>query len=303
MTPITVLYATDGSPGAGQALDLLLASFAPAGLHLVDVISVSATAVPRPPAGDQGTSGATLEAGYRQAAEEVVHLAAQRLREAGFAVTETVVAGHPADSIVTHAQASRPDLVVLGARGLSGIRRRLVGSVSGKVARYAPTSVLVARSPGPLQRVVLGYDASPDADRALELIATLPLRSGVDVTVCAAYEVTAPLCSGIAPTMIAQVNAAHRDSLRWAREAADAIAAIAVERLADSGLEASSRIAHGSPHEQLAVAVSELGADLVVVGSRGLSGIERFFLGSTSAALVAQPPTSLLVARSFGDQP
>ena len=42
---------------------------------------------------------------------------------------------------------------------------------------------------------------------------------------------------------------------------------------------------------------SELAADLLVVGSRGLSGIERFLLGSTSAALVAHPPTSVLIAR------
>ena len=49
-----------------------------------------------------------------------------------------------------------------------------------------------------------------------------------------------------------------------------------------------------------AIATSELTADLLVVGSRGLSAIQRFFLGSTSAALVTQPPTSVLVARSIG---
>jgi nucleotide-binding universal stress UspA family protein len=161
--------------------------------------------------------------------------------------------------------------------------------------------VLVAWTADPIRRIVLGYDASPDADLALELVSGFPLKEAVSVTVCAVYEVVAPLASGIAPTMIAQVHAVHREDLREARSAAEAIAADAARRLSERGVVAEPRAVHGSPHEQLTVAASELSADLVVVGSRGLSGIERFFLGSTSAALVAHPPASVLVARGKMD--
>lgn len=301
MTTISILLATDGSDGADQALDLLVATFDPAGVRVVDVLSVSEIGAAFRPGAEPVAAASALSAGHLQAAESIAQRTAIRLRDAGFGVVETVRTGHAAGSIVDHVSATQPDIVVLGSRGVGALQRHFIGSVSGKVARYAPASVLVARTNTPIRQLVCGYDASPDADRALELIATLPLRSPPAITVCTAYDVLAPLRSGVAPTMIAQVNAAYRDSLRWAREAAEAIAVIAVSRFAERGYQVSSRIARGSAHDLLAIAVSEIDADLVVVGSRGLSGIERFFLGSTSAALVAQPPTSVLVARSAGD--
>lgn len=300
MAGIRILFGTDGSGGAGRALELLISSFEPGGVESVEVISV----VPRIEGGpDAGTGAAPwtlVEESHRDAARRHAESAVDLLGGAGFGAIAIVRAGHPADTIVTHAVARQPDLIVLGTRGLSGLRRRVIGSVSGKVARYAAASVLVARTPGPIRRVLLGYDASPDADQALELVARLPFRGEPQVTVCSAYHVVPPLTSGIAPTMVAEVRAAYRDSLRWAAEAAEAMAAIAVERLRDGGVAAAARTARGPAHEQLAIVAAELPADLLVVGSRGLSAIQRFFLGSTSAAVVAHPPTSVLVARRTG---
>jgi hypothetical protein len=71
-------------------------------------------------------------------------------------------------------------------RGLTGLQRQLAGSVSTRIAHDAPTSVLVARTPGPVCRVLLGYDASPDADEAIALMTALPLKLDVGVTVCSA---------------------------------------------------------------------------------------------------------------------
>ncbi len=300
MTGMRILLATDGSTGAGQALQLLASSFEPAGVETVEVISVVRRISREPEAETGATSHAIVEQNHRDAAQQHVQASAELLRAAGFKAVETIRAGHPAETIVTHAIADRPDLIVLGTQDLSGLRRRVVGSVSGKVARYAPTSVLVARTAGPIRSVLLGYDASPDADEALELVARLPLHGGPQVTVCSAYDVVRPFSSGVAPTMVAQVRAAYSDSLRWAREAAEAMAASAGERLLERGVAATHRTARGPAHKQLAIVASELTADLLVVGSRGLSAIQRFFLGSTSAALVTQPPTSVLVARSIG---
>ena len=288
-----ILFATDGSTGAGQALRLVTSSFEPGGVETVEVISVALHAPPP----DRAATHVVIEEHYRDAADQLVKVSAERLRAAGFEAIGTVMAGHPAETIVTHAIATRPDLIVLGTRGLSGLRRRVVGSVSGKVVRYAPGSVLVARTAGPIRSVVVGYDASPDADEAIELMARLPLKGNAQVIVCSAYDVVRPFSSGVAPTMVAQVNAAYGDSLRWARQAAEAMGTTAERQLLERGVSATHRIVPGPAHEQLAIVASELSADLLVVGSRGLSGIQRFFLGSTSASLVAHPPTSVLVAR------
>jgi nucleotide-binding universal stress UspA family protein len=300
MAGMRMLFATDGSTGAGQALQLLASSFEPGGVEFVEVISVVGLVPGVPTAERSEAPFRFIEQARRDAAEQLVRGAAERLRAAGFEAVETVRAGHPAETIVTHAIAGKPDLIVLGARGLSGLRRRIAGSVSGKVARYAPTSVLVARAAGPIRSVLFGYDASPDADEALELVARLPLHGGAQVTVLSAYDVVRPFTSGLAPTMVAQVHAAYSDSLRWAREAAEAMASNAGRRLRERGVSVTHWTASGPAREQLAIVASELSADLLVVGSRGLSAIQRFFLGSTSAALVTRPPTSVLVARSLG---
>ena len=158
--------------------------------------------------------------------------------------------------------------------------------------------MLVARTADPIRRIVLGYDGSPGADRALGLVARLPLRAADVITVCTVYESVAPLASGIAPTMIGQVHAAYQADLHQARRAAEAVAADGASLLRERGMFAEHRAIHGSPAEQLAIAARESSAGLIVVGSRGRSRIERFLLGSTSAALVADPPMSVLVART-----
>jgi len=299
---IRVLCATDGSTGAEKALELLIANFEPDGVEEIEVLSVvpRVTRWPGPGREDHGPIS-LIDAAHRAAAEATATASVARLDAAGFKATATVMGGHPAESVVVHATSRRPDLLVVGTRGLGDLRGHAIGSVSGKVARYAPTSVLVAWTADPIRQVVLGYDSSPDADLALELLSRLPLRQADRVTVCTAFEVVTPLNAGIDPAMTAQLNAARREDLREARAAAEAIAADAAQRLSDLGLPAAPHVVHGSPHGQLAIAAGELSADLVVVGSRGLSGIERFFLGSTSASLVAHPPASILVARRTPD--
>ncbi len=298
MTGLRVILATDGSSGSDDALSMLIATFKPVGVAEIEVLAVvpHVTRWPAPGREDHGPI-IIIDAAHRAAADAAVQAAVERLEQARFRSWGTVLAGHPAETIVLHATAERSDLIIVGTRSLGAFRRLVAGSVSSKVARYARISVLVARTADPIRRIVLGYDSSPDADLALELVARLPFRNPSAVTVCTVYESVAPLVSGIAPTMVAQVHAAHQVDLEEARGAAEAVAADGALRLRERGVPAGHRAIHGTPHEHLPIAASESAADLLVVGSRGLSGIERFLLGSTSAALVAHPPTSVLIAR------
>jgi nucleotide-binding universal stress UspA family protein len=83
-----------------------------------------------------------------------------------------------------------------------------------------------------------------------------------------------------------------------ARHAAQVIADEAASRLETAGLPASGHALRGRASRQLEILAAELGADLIVVGSRGLSGVQRFLLGSTSDELVFSARTSVLVART-----
>ena len=298
MSRLRILLATDGSADAERAVELVASSFDPTDIVTVEVLAV----VPRVagPLG-HGTDEPPItlvEGEWQRAAQEVVDRTSQRLAEAGHAGVGMVRWGHPAETIVTRAGEVGTSLVALGTRGLSGWEQRRTGSVSAKVARYASVSVLVARSGGPVRRILLGYDASPDGDAALTQVTTLPWREPIEVTICTTYEVARPILSGATPALASDLLAAHSDVSRWACEAAEVVASDAERRLREQGISAVARVARGAAHEQLALVAGEMCADLLVVGSRGLSPPQRFFLGSTSATLLAHPPTSVLVARS-----
>jgi nucleotide-binding universal stress UspA family protein len=77
---------------------------------------------------------------YETAATELIEQASQRGVKAELLVVE---GGHPAEAIVDTARKVGADLIVVGRRGLSGMTRFLIGSVSDRIARYAHCPVLL----------------------------------------------------------------------------------------------------------------------------------------------------------------
>lgn len=283
-----ILCPTDGSVGAAAARDKLIASLAPEGvvidlLLVLPAASVTSTAAERPALTPEDAELAADRAG---------------LDAAGFRVRTSLRIGHPAEEIVARAEEDQPDLLILGARQPGDGSHGFPGRVASKVAHHSPTSVLIARDGLPVRSIVLGYDASPDADAALSLLCRLPFCAAPEVVICTAFEVATPFPSGPAPRFSGQLAVSHHEDYVEARLAAEAIAGFARARLHEAHMRATVHAAHGRASEQLNLTAKQVGADLIVVGSRALAGVERFMLGSTGGELASLAPTSLLVARS-----
>ena len=73
--------------------------------------------------------------------------AAETLRAGGFKVTTRVVEAEIRTAILDVAADWQADLIVLGSHGRKGIQRFMLGSVAESVARHAPCSVLIVRTP------------------------------------------------------------------------------------------------------------------------------------------------------------
>jgi nucleotide-binding universal stress UspA family protein len=133
-----ILVAYDGSQGADVALDVA-ASVAKAtegaevAVLSVAPVSGSSRGGPIDPTSDLDEHDRQLDA------------ALARLKEHGIDAHAIKSVGHPADTIVRIAEERDTDLVVVGSRGLHGVKRFAMGSVSARVAEHAPCSVLVAR--------------------------------------------------------------------------------------------------------------------------------------------------------------
>lgn len=81
----------------------------------------------------------------KEQGKEVVAKTAKPFIENNLAYESTVEVGDPADVICREAEKKKIDLIIIGTRGISGVSRFLLGSVSSKVVSHAPCSVLVVR--------------------------------------------------------------------------------------------------------------------------------------------------------------
>ena len=146
----TIIVGTDGSSTADKAVDVAgeLARACGAAVHVVTAYrpvraaafaGAGAMAAPLPPS-------AWLGDDERVAAEEVVRRAGERLAQAGVSASSVARLGEPADALLAMAEEVEADLIVVGNRGMTGVRRYLLGSVADRVAHHAPCSVHIAHT-------------------------------------------------------------------------------------------------------------------------------------------------------------
>lgn len=137
-----VLLGTDGSRGSEFGLRSI-AQFADPKRCSVQVTSVSGT----DRAADAGAGRAARDRErpnldqFTRAERHMSHAAAQ-LEEAGFDVTQKVAVGHPVEQLLQEVREGDFDLVVVGARGLGPLQRVVLGSVSDRVVRLAPATLV-----------------------------------------------------------------------------------------------------------------------------------------------------------------
>jgi nucleotide-binding universal stress UspA family protein len=136
-----IVLGTDGSPGAEAAVQKLieLARGTGATVHLVCAVP-SRTMLER-----IGMTARTEPVDLRGVAADVLARDERRLLDAGFAVEKHVREGDAADTIIDVAGEQDADLIVVGARGSSGVRRFMLGNVSGKLSHHAPRSLMIVR--------------------------------------------------------------------------------------------------------------------------------------------------------------
>jgi len=142
---VKILVAIDDSSYSQEALRAVAAQFRPQNtsvriLHVLQPIAISA------PPQMAAQYAPELEALGKEG-RDLVERAAAQLRAEGFAVEATVAKGDIRLKIIDSAKEWNADLIVVGSHGRTGIPRLLLGSVAEFVARNAPCSVEIVRTP------------------------------------------------------------------------------------------------------------------------------------------------------------
>jgi len=139
--------------------------------------------------------------------------------------------------------------------------------------------------------IVVGTDGSTTAAKAVEHAAALAALANAELHIAMA---TPSIPILVAPDMViatAEWGMATEQATGRALEAAAEIAAAA-------GIEAATHQLAGDPADALLSLCDDLGADLLVVGSRGIHGARRFLLGSVSSRCAHHADRSVLIVHT-----
>lgn len=272
-----VLVAYDGSDSSDQAVDLVASIAWPAASEM-RIVTAHPLMFPTSGPGeivDASSVQAIFEA-ERSEAERLATSARRRLERPGLVAVSEVTAGRPASLILEAAERFKADLVVVGSRGRGPFTSALLGSVSEELVDHAPCPVLVTRG-STLRRILLADDGSPDTRSAAALVAGWPILRDSQFRVVTVAETRSEAGSPL--------------------EVAERIARASADRLRGAGLAADTEIRQGDPAEAIVAAAGAWPADVIVIGTRGQTGLTRLLHGSVARKVLLHAGCSVLIER------
>jgi nucleotide-binding universal stress UspA family protein len=241
----------------------------------------------------------------RSEATQLVNSGAEQLLHAGHRALAEVRMGFPRKVISECAKELQADLIMVGSHGHSAIGRFLLGSVAQAVLRIAPCPVEIVRFPAggaepsshPM-RVLLATDGSECSLAAAISVAARPWPMGTVFKVVGVEELIAletpmaasPLASIYPSTLLEELLA---DARARALDAIDGTRKI----LEQAGLKVQDRqpIPLGDPRNVILALAQTWPADLIVLGSHGRRGWDRFLMGSVAESVAVHAHCSVEV--------
>jgi nucleotide-binding universal stress UspA family protein len=293
VSAMRVLLALDGSSSADAARRAVQSLTWPSG----SVIQVLGVVGP----GSDSTSVAadTSESGSIDVAanlERFIEDAASALQAPGLVVSGSVAIGRAATVIVDVATEHHSELIIVGSRGRGPIASMLLGSVSAEVVDHAPCPVLVVRS-ALESPVIVAVDGSASADAAVTYLVANPMVADRPIHVVGVAHRFGRAGVWKAGGMSSATLEVLDEQLRAERHELEQVAARAVARLRAVGCHAEWSISEGHPADQIIKSAADLGCGLIVMGSRGMTGLKRIVIGSVARTVLLHAAASVLIVR------
>lgn len=300
ISPRKILLANDGSAEAERASHVAveLAEKTGSELHLIHVWSPPFYYHPE----RHGYSQQYDE--HREKAQSKLDEAVESVGANGGSLAEAHLAsGLPDQEIVGAAEDLGAGLIVMGSRGLTGLRRSLLGSVSESVMQHAHCPVLVVRrESGASQiqveetsvfptKILAATDGSHSSAHAMREAVDLAVETDSELHVVHVLPVSALYSS--ADVVLAGGIPIYEES----RKKAERVLAEEVERAKEAGAVVKPHLLEGKPDAGVVSLAEEIGAGLIVVGSRGLGALARTLAGSVSTSIVRHAHCPVMVIR------
>jgi nucleotide-binding universal stress UspA family protein len=224
-----------------------------------------------------------IDDAYLEAGKKIVRNAEDMFREAGIEVEPRLVKHEdPAELILGLIKDEKYDLVIIGNRAESQSERYSLGSVTEKVARHAECPVLIVKQKPKIEKLLTAVDGSKYADKALEYAVQLAKNFNSKLSLLHVEEDKLVRIGG--PQVVDCLGTVGECILKDASKKVESISF-------DQILE------YGSPAEIIIKVAKKAKVDVIVVGSRGLSSIRRYLLGSVSDDISLHSRCSVLIVK------
>lgn len=246
----------------------------------------------------------------KKALADSVFFEAKQLLPAPFRDKAATITGEkpPKQGILLAAEEWKAEAIVVGARGVSPIKRLLLGSVSNHVALHAKIPVLIVRTqdgaaakPKHLA-VLLACDQTPVTEQVIKVVNQFSWpASTVGKSVC----VIESLLAGEVPKWLEErARSADADAMARAwvaeheSEKKDTLAQMkTLCRTLPAAFQSEPMILEGHAADEILSTIQEQKSDLIVLGAHQKGAIEKFFVGSTTEKVMSHAPCSVLIVR------
>jgi nucleotide-binding universal stress UspA family protein len=289
-----ILLATDGSAFSEEAAKFLTNfPFTPKDtIHLFHVVST----IPY----EDDFRQQVLQA-IRKFSPKILKTCEECIKPSAAVIMKEEGQGVPEDEIVKKAGELDVDLVVMGARGVKGVKSLFLGSVTRAVAALTDRPILVTKPSseraGRALKVLFATDGSESSVATADVLAGLPFPEGSELTI---LNIARSAVADIPDRYVMEVNDAMKAELARIRtaetEKAEKIVDRAKTRLAGRFAFVHGLIKGGDPTDEVLKTAGEMKADLIAIGSRGLKGIKGR-LGSVSRRVLGRAPCCVLIGK------
>ena len=209
-----------------------------------------------------------------------------------------IIARHaesPFEAIIEEAEKKQVDMIIMGRRGRTGLRRLLMGSVTAKVIGHSSCNVLVIPRLAEIKykKILVATDGSKYSIAAASEAVGIAQRCRATL-----FVISVVPSEGVSPFDIVHTEMQHemiaqREFHDGEKNVNDLLVIAKQHGVAVEGL-----IIEGRPYEAIVDHSREKGVDLIVMGSHGRTGLDRLLMGSVTERVVGHADCAVLIVRA-----
>ena len=224
-----------------------------------------------------------IDESYMDAGKKIIKNAKDMFNEAKIDVDAKLVTHEdPAEFLLELVKKEKYNLVVIGNRADSQSTLHSLGSVTEKVARHSECPVLIVKKRPKLKRILAAVDGSKHAEKALGFAVELARKYDASLALLHVEEDKLVHIGG--PQVVDCVGTVGECILKDASQKTQ-------------GVPIDKMLELGSPAEVIIKVAKKANVDVIVVGSRGLSSVGRYLLGSVSDDISMHARSSVLIVK------